>query len=126
MVESSGHDIVLRLLTAEEDYIGYIHLFLGNPPTHFIQYCAAGWQNFTVDLPSDQEKVWTITKTSTSITVTCNSVLVMNYVYSDISNADECVAAYSNDVEKIMFKSNQDTASLEYRAKPPGTQYFLF
>ena len=68
--------------------------------------------DFPTTPPSEENKVWTITKTSTALLVDCNGVEVLNLVYSDYS--EECATAWSNEVDRIMFYPSADTASDEY------------
>ena len=67
--------------------------------------------------PEEVEKVWTFTKTSTALTVSCNGVEVLSVVFGG-SSVTECVAMGSWDVESIEFDGALDTASDFYRAKP--------
>ena len=68
-----------------EDLIGGIYLFFTSPPQYYIGYCSTSKVDIP-NLPSETEKVWTITFTRTSDVVTlvvhCNEVEVFNVVIS--------------------------------------------
>ena len=78
------------------------------------------YQPFTTT-PSEQEKIWTITKTSTNLIVHCNGVEVLDFEFAS-SSRSECVEKWSTDVSKVAFWDDggdeRDTASDEYRMKP--------
>ena len=64
----------------------------------------------------EAETIWTITKTETSLNITCNNVVVLNYYFADSSNS-RCVPHWGGDVvEKIKFVNLYDKASDFYRA----------
>ena len=72
-----------------------------------------------VQPPKEVDKIWTFTKTETSLSITCNDVEVVDYVFAD-SPKSNCVPHLGGDVEQIIFESfnadNYDTASDFYRA----------
>ena len=108
--------VALYLYTAGGAYISNIRLVFYTTP-HYRIYRCTDYTTFPVDVPAEQDKIWTITKTATAIKIECNEVEVVN-LYSDSSD-DECAEIYSEDVERIKF-ANSDTASDEYRQKPAG------
>ena len=66
--------------------------------------------------PDDVEKIWTFTKTSTALIISCNGVEVLNYVFSDSSFSD-CVPLWSRDTEYIYFNKEQFNDAVDfYRA----------
>ena len=77
-----------------------------------VEHCT-GKIDFPTTPPSEEDKVWTITKTSTALKIDCNDVEVLSLVYSDYS--EECVIAWRNEVDQIMFYPGSDTASDEYK-----------
>ena len=91
-------------------------MFFFATPQYYIVSCTSDYTDIPVDLPAAQDKIWTITKSATALTIECNDVVVVNYLYSDSSD-DDCVTKLSQDVEKIWFHST-DTASDEYRQEP--------
>ena len=118
-VVGSNDKVVVKLYTSEEEYISYIILYFTATPVYLILYCTSSFTTFTVDLPAEQDKIWTITKTATTLKIECNDVVVLDYTYSEADTPDDCVAKYSQDVEKIKFWTD-DAASDEYRARPTG------
>ena len=67
--------------------------------------------------PGDEvDKIWTIRKNTTTLSIECNGVEVLNYHFSDSSDTD-CVTKWAGDVMKIKF-SQLDTASDGYVEKP--------
>ena len=59
------------------------------------------WTPFPVSLPTEQDKIWTFTKTPTSLKIECNGVEVLDYVFSE-SDKSSCVEMMSQDVETIL------------------------
>ena len=69
-----------------------------------------------LEIPEETDKTWIIRKTSTSISIECNGVHVLNYRFSE-SSKDGCVPTWGGDVvDKISFLDGYDTASVSYRA----------
>ena len=116
----SGEAVYVKLYTAEEVHISTIRLYFSATPQYYISYCISSYTNYPVDLPAEQDKIWTITKTATALKIECNNVEVLNLVYSEADTPDDCVAAYSQDVEKIVFPYYRDTATDEYRQEYTG------
>jgi len=121
----SNEEVYVYFYTADGSYIiGYIRLMFYNSPKYFIYYCTSSATPFSVTLPVEQDKVWTITKTASALKVECNGVEVLNYLFSESTKA-ECVTKWSKDVEQIRFAF--DTASDAYWAQPGTyTQCLLF
>ena len=117
-VVGSNEKVGVRLYTSEEAYISRILLRFDATPKLYINRCTSGSITFPVDLPTGQNKIWTITKTTTALKIECNDVVVLDYLYTEFINSD-CVAKFSKDVEKIWFTSSDD-ASDEYRQEPIG------
>ena len=115
-VVGSNVQIAVLLYTVDNTYISTIQLYFSNTIEYHISDCSS-WTTLT-NVPEEQNKVWTLTKTTTSLTIHCNDVEVLNYVFS-VSSDSDCVSKYSQDVEKIWFHSS-DTASDWYRKKPTG------
>ena len=117
-VEGSDDELQISLYDVEEEVISSITLkFHTSPPVFSISHCTTAWTNFQVDVPADQDKVWTITKTETALKIECNNVELLNLVYSEAADA-RCVNTMGQDVEKIKFASS-DTLSEDFRTKPP-------
>ena len=66
---------------------------------------------FPASLPADQDKIWTVTKTSIHLKLDCNGVEVLEVDFSESG-----CTQWDQDVEKIQFR-NQDTASDGYRQR---------
>ena len=86
----SGEMVLVELYTAEEVYISNISLQFSATPQYqyHIRNCTSSWTNFTVDLPVEQDKIWTITKTATALKIECNDVEVLNLVYSEADTSN--------------------------------------
>ena len=100
---------------------GGVSLFFSSPPQYRLNYCMTSYNNFPTDLPSETDKVWTITKSKVSeeirVIIHCNDKEVLNVVLSDTTCSDSSWRDFwSRDVEKIRFHSSYDTASDYYRA----------
>ena len=102
------------------DPVGEFWLTFGSPPQYKLTRCT-GDINFPTDLPSERDKVLTISLTRNSgeirVVVHCNNKEVVNVVLSDIvcTKFDQWNTYWSRDVEKMRFDF-QDTASDFYRA----------
>jgi len=112
----SEEEISVRSYTADNEYSGAIWLKFTDPPEYFIKRCFEISASFSVDLPAEQTKIWTITKTAITVKISCNEVEVLTYIFSD-SSRSACVTYWSSDTVKILFGST-DTASDEFRALP--------
>jgi hypothetical protein len=67
-----------------------------------IGYCQ-GWIDLPVQAPTDQHKVWRFAKTSTSLSIACNAVEVLVYIFSN-STGNTCQSKWEGDVvASIMF-----------------------
>ena len=83
-------------------------------PKYLIHQCTnSAGTNFPGTLPTAQDKIWTITKTSTAVKIECNNVEALNYVFLESTNG-LCTAIWSRDSENLFFPSS-DTASVGYR-----------
>jgi len=115
----TGDDSIIEVTLYEEsggsasDYVAYIDIIFGDEPTYLISSCVTSDTVFSTTLPSEQEKIWTITKTNTTLTILCNGIEVVEVIFSAYTEA--CQNAWSSDVEKIMFSAGNDTASDGYR-----------
>jgi len=89
-----------------------------NPPQYYIQLClqTGTLTHFDVDLPGEQNKTWTFTKTATALKIECNGDEVLTYTFSD-SSRSACLPHWSKDIVKMKIDGS-DTASNEIRAKP--------
>ena len=88
-----------------------------DPPEYYVAFCNDNWTTFTA--PDDHDfKTWTITKTATTMSLSCNGVEIANYTFSE-STREECATKWSRDGVRLKFKGN-DNASEEFRARPIG------
>ena len=99
---------------------GGVFLFFSSPPRYWLNYCSSTWTDFPTDLPSETDKVWTITKSKVSdeirVVIHCNDKEVLNVVLSDTTCSDSSWSErWSKDVDKIYFNPSYDTASDYYR-----------
>ena len=125
-----GSDEELRVMfyDSQEDLIGGIFLYFESTPQYYISYCSSSHVDIP-NLPSETEKVWTITFTRTSDVVTlvlhCNEVEVFKVVISNsICKSDYAATHWSRKpASKILFHSdasNIDTASDYFRKGKSG------
>ena len=88
------------------------------PTIKFYIYNCIEWGSDPV-LPTQDsdgvDRIWTFTKTSTALIVSCNGVEMINYVFSEGSKS-ECASKWANDVGYVSFR-DIDKASDYYRAK---------
>ena len=95
---------------------------------YLIYRCTPGSPNYynMSNVPTDINKTWTITKTSTTLIIKCNDVEIVNFVF-DSANQDyfpECVKYLSQSIQKIKLHS-VDTATDYYRADPGNIFTFV-
>ena len=98
---------------------GGVYLSFSSPPQYLLYGCTSK-TNFPTDLPSETDKVWTITKSKVSdeirVIIHCHDKEVLNVVLSDTTCSDSRWSErWSTDVDKIYFSSSWDTASDYYR-----------
>lgn len=114
--------------TKVDDYddLGYIAIQFSSPLKYYVHYCYEGdlWKlkEFPTSPPTEQEKIWTITKTFTDLAIDCNGVRVLSLNFAQHSRS-ECAARWSQDVSQIVFYNKDgsdepDTASDMYRRIP--------
>ena len=113
----SEEEVFVRFYTGTSNaYNGAVLLAFKDPPEYKISGCSEGWATFSVDLPTEQSKIWTITKTATTVEIVCNELEVLMFTFAEAFNSD-CLTFWSRDTEEVGFRST-DTASDEFRAKP--------
>ena len=121
----SGARIHMGLrLNAETNNItgtGGVKIKLSDPPKYFITFCSTDWTEFQTKC-TQRIKTWTITKTSSSVSIECNQWIVAAYQYSS-SNRDSCRLHWGDKSGAFRLKSSSgnssgDTASKMYRVKP--------
>ena len=100
-----------------EPFIARIHLYFESAIRYRVSKCQSYPNRFPTEPPDDVEKIWTFTKTSTVLNISCNGVEVLNYVFSESVLGGKCANFWSRDVETILF-DDADNATDSYRAKP--------
>ena len=118
-VDGSDEGVMVNFFTASDgsgNRAGGVYLAFLNPPKYSFSYCTR--QQFFNHLPSETDKVWTISLTRNSgekrVVVHCNSKEVVNFELSGCSKSNWESFWKNNDVAKIHFASS-DTASDFYR-----------
>ena len=75
---------------------------------------AYGLEGFTMtNVPTQSIREWTIFKTATRLSITCNEVDVWSKEFRSIS--DECQSAFARDTSSVLFKE-APTPSIYYKA----------
>ena len=128
-VVGSDEQVTVWFYTAQGDDVGRVHLNFTSPLQYWITWCRPSWTNFPTELPSDNNKIWTITLTRTSgirLVIHCNNKEVLNVVISGTTCSNSAWSTYwSRDKEKIQFSSS-DTASDYYRAGGSNNLYLIY
>ena len=112
--------IYVHFHSAEKDYVSAISLWPNwSPPKYQLFSCSTSTTRFPTDLPSETDKVWTITKSSVSgaprLVIHCNGKEVLNVVMSDSTCGDyKWSTHWTQDVDQLEFDSSE-IASDYYR-----------
>ena len=125
--DNEGNTTLVHFYSAQEDHVSAISLYLWSPPEYRLFSCSTSSTLFPTDLPSETDKIWTITKSSVSgaprVVIHCNGKEILNVVMSNTTCSDESWSTrWSKKVDMIKFDNLNDSASDYYR---PGT-YNLF
>ena len=101
-------------------WVGGVYLRFTSPPKYRLYYCGSLTYNFPTVLPSETDKVWTITKSKVSdeirVVIHCNDKEVLNVVLSDTTCSHSSWSeSWSKAVDEIYFSSAYNTASDYYR-----------
>ena len=100
--------------------VGSIYIVFTDPPKYEIIGCLDDLLNFPDTLPSDVNKIWTISKLpGPRITIKCNDVTVVDILMSDETCDEPDWTDWKDDVKIIQFDYYED-ASDEYRPASPG------
>ena len=118
-VLGSNDQVVVRLYSGR-NIAGQVSLrFISTALQYYLNWCALSWTNLPVTPPSANDKVWRITLTKTvgvRVVIHCNEVEVLNTLISEATCIDSgWSTVWTRDMTKIMFMSDQDTASDYYR-----------
>ena len=101
---------------------GGVSLSFSSPPQYLLLKCSTSDTYFPTDLPSETDKVWTITLSKVSdeirVVIHCHDKEVLNVVLSDTTCSKSSWSNYWSReyVDMIYFSSFSDTASDYYRA----------
>ena len=111
--------MVVNLLDAQNSPLGIVQFRFSSTPYYVLSYCISTWTNFPAALPSETEKIWTISLTRSSeetrVLVLCNDEEVLNMLMSDTTcSFNEWSTYWSKDVARIKFNL-ADKASDYYR-----------
>ena len=107
----------------DEGIANFVILFI-SPTKYTMAKCQNDWPVLPTQPPDDVDKIWTFTKTTTALIISCNGVELLNYVFSTSSDG-RCVSTWSRDVEIIQFDATRDKASDYYRKLPTGKLFAL-
>ena len=115
----SDEKVRVNLFTSYGSDIAEFRLTFRSPPQYTLTKCT-GETNFPTNLPSEMDKVWTISLTRNSgeirVIVNCNDKEVLNVVLSDTTcSYSDWNTYWKKEVKKIKFDST-DTASDFYKA----------
>ena len=126
----SGRYLTLVLYTAdssevkEYDGLGWIRVEFTDPIKYIMRYCSTDdefeTRRFPTPPPSAAHKIWTITKTSTTLSILCNEIQVLSLDFRRVK-FDKCEPKWSQDVAKLAFwrgTLHTDSASREFRRLP--------
>ena len=118
-VVGSQEAVRVGFYTAGVHNAGGVHLHFTSPPQYFLSWCSTSRTNFPTTLPTETDKIWTLTLTRTSSTVrliiTSNNKEILNVVLTSTTCTDSHWSTiWSRDVETIYFPSG-DTASDYFR-----------
>ena len=114
----SNEKVRVWFFNAQDEPAGGVILIFSSPPQYKLGWCNTSYTDFPTTLPSETDKVWTITLTRSSgapsLVIHCNNKEVLNVMLSDSTcSSSDWRDYWSKDVEKIKFLSH--TASDYYR-----------
>ena len=116
----SDETVEVNLYNSDGDYAGAVILDFTSPSQYQLRWCTLSRTNFPTALPTESDKVWTISLTKTSgirLVIHCNEAEVLNVLMSDTTcSYGSWNYHWSIDVQKIRFRSI-DTASDYYRLR---------
>ena len=107
---------------------GGFRVVLTDPPKHFVKDCEKDLVEFQTPLPAQDgdDRLWTIVKRDTSLSIIMNGVEVRNLTFKDSTfRTDRCPRVYGRSLLGIEFL-NRSVAARSYREQPTGTSYLHF
>eukprot|EP00116_Pleurobrachia_bachei_P012508 sb/3472770/ len=104
--------------TADGTKLAGVSIKFRSPMKYAIAACTGDiWPQFQVQPPEEVDKIWTIRKTNTTLSIECNGVELVYYQFSNRVD-NRCVSKWGGDiVDKIQFQTG-DTASDSYAKNP--------
>ena len=118
----SNEKVRVTFRSSRDKFAGRVILYFSSPPKYELYYCNYNPINFPNDLPSETDKVWTITMSRVSggirqrVAIHCNDKEVVDVVLSSTTfRWDKWSTYWWSHVDKISFSSSYDTASDYYR-----------
>ena len=124
----SGDKIRVGIGTVDDNYLAslIVHFFKENKVKFKIGSCMQWYKFFPVQPPEEVDKTWRIRKNTTTLSIDCNGMELLNYQFSD-SNESECVPKWGGDVvDWIQFSKDKDSASDTYKSPPKGKNIINF
>ena len=116
-VDGSDEKVVVYFYTAQS-WTGGVNIYVSSSLKYYLNFCTSSWTDFPTALPTETDKIWTISFSKTSgirLIIHCNDKEVLNVMISDTTCTDSNWSTkWSSDVEKIQFTSS-DKASDYYR-----------
>ena len=124
-VVGSDEEMKVYFYTAGNYQAGGVFLYFSSPPQYRLKDCSSSSTDFPTALPTETDKIWTLTRTRTSgtirIIIQCNNKEVLNIVLSDTTCSEsDWSSDWRGDAEKMMFLKR---ASDFYR---PGINHVTF
>ena len=94
-------------------YTGDVYIVFGTEIRYWIGYCSTHLTSFPATLPTETEKIWTITYNYTEerLVLHCNGVLVADVVLSNACDRSDWGDTWGTKPTQIEFESDIDTAS---------------
>ena len=122
--DSEGSTMLVHFYSAQDGYASAISLYLWSPPQYQLHMCSTSSTQFPTEVPSETDKVWTITKSSVSgapqVVIHCNDKEVLNVVSNTTCSNESWSTGWTRDVDQLNFAHLADSASDYYR---PGMYY---
>ena len=123
----SAEIMTIMFYTAEHEdrsdfaSIGYVSVKFLDVLEYHVHHCTNDdydYEEFQNAPPHEPNKIWTISKSSTDLSIDCNGVRVLDLNFASAVGS-KCSDKWSQDVAKMWFwmedDSEQDTASDAYR-----------
>ena len=117
----TNEKVWIEFYDAQDEVAGGVFIIFEPSPRYTLWTCQL-WTVFPKKLPPESDKVWKITLTKISgirMVIHCNDVKVLNVLMSDKTCNPGWNTYWSRDIEKIKFKSTDDTASDFYTSHLP-------